>query len=935
MHLQLVGRLDPGETYALFDIENVTNLITGNWIHLELLNIIICQDQDHSHFEVPETAPYPSDPDRYKDKVMKVFPKPRHVTFRRRTFQMIEHVPFPQVPEPVAKRLRRERRQAEMLGPLQLEYSATFRSNIHRYEIPDFSNKSIARVIDKLQNEQRHRVQNHFQKLLRSVPTYELAEDARRRGERRVKITLPPLTRLMCTSLELFKLMALETKVTTLNLHDTIFHALVNTSRTKEKIFLGETAADTTMKFSVLYETEQCPQLLRWHFMRFPDTFPATRINFEERAVCRQNPRASEIFIRYTLKCIEEYLFLPPNCLTTNLTNNHLEIVKADSFYNPSDNLNNFSILIRLGEELRDLLGFEDSTITWIMGRKDQKFKLIPSALPISAQERNRCAQVVTTIMPEYFNNQQGNNPLLKLRQEKWQQYVQKRQQEEDRRRLSVIREEGEEAPPQQEDAETQQPEGVDGAPHQPQEGEGQQQGNDGATVEEQEPEGGGGGGGGAEQQEPEGAGADPPQQDPEGGGAPPPQEDDGQQQDVTVEEQKPEGGGGAEQQDPEGGDGAPPPQEGDGQQQDVTVEEQKPEGGEADGPQQNPEDGGAQDPIRQEGIEEDAAQEPEPEDENIQQRQDSDEEDDNDPRQEPLLTQLLKQKKQDLKNLITNEEDAQKYWMDLEDRENTRVIVGRVKERQLLDEENIKIENIQAQATLAAKLGNLEESRTLVQQWKQLEQTVNEERTARRNEEDEKLNTFNVRKTEAKATYDNLVEERKKVEQELQNLRVLLQHKDNEEGERGRQQMLQELEEEEARLNQEEDDEHLDRDVEEFIEMEVGNHLPRPPTSFVVANSDKKHICTVPDKFPDYCTILINQGEPEDYVATRGLCCVLGLIRKSSPNIVPNKCVIKRFQNLKYISLEFVDESLNTFKIDADTNPMWIKLDVSCNKYF
>ena len=116
---------------------------------------------------------------------------------------------------------------------------------------------------------------------------------------------------------------------------------------------------------------------------------------------------------------------------------------------------------------------------------------------------------------------------------------------------------------------------------------------------------------------------------------------------------------------------------------------------------------------------------------------------------------------------------------------------------------------------------------------------------------------------------------------------------------------------------------------------MEISNPLPRPPTSFVVANSEKKHICTAPEKFPDYCTILITQGEPEDFVATRGLCCVLGIIRKASPNIVPNKCVIKRFQNLKYISLEFVDESLNTFKIAADANPMWIKLDVSCNKYY
>ena len=372
MHLQLVGRLDPNETFAMFDVENVTNLISGNWIHLELLNIIICQNQDHSHFELPETAPYPSDPDRYKEKIVKLFPNPRQVTFRRRTFQMIEHVPVPHI-QPAAKRPRRQRRHVEVLDPLQMEYSATFRSNIHRYEIPDFPNKSIARMIDKLQQEQRPRVVNHFQKLLKGTPTYELVEDAGRRGARKVKISLPPLTRLMCTSLEVFKLMALEGKVTSVTVQDTLFHALINTSRHKEKIFMGEQTVEASMKFAVLFEHEPCPPLLRWHFMRFPDTIPVTKITFEERALCRQYPQAAEIFIRHTLKCIEEYLYLPANCLTTNLSNDYLEISKSEDFYNPADNLNNLSILIRLGSQLKDLLGFEDSTITWIMGRKDQR----------------------------------------------------------------------------------------------------------------------------------------------------------------------------------------------------------------------------------------------------------------------------------------------------------------------------------------------------------------------------------------------------------------------------------------------------------------------------------------------------------------------------------------------------------------------------------
>ena len=810
MHLQLVGRLDPNETYAIFNIEKVTNILSGNWINLELLNIIICQNQDHSHFDLPETAPYPVDPIRYQEKISFSIPKPRQVTFRRRTFQLTDQVTLPLLPQEAspslpAKRPRRLRR-AVNLDPLQMEYSAIFKANIHRFEISDFPNSSIARVIDKMQNDQRPRIINHFQKLLKSWPSYEiLSEPSTRRGAKRIKITLPPLTRLMCTSHEIFKLMGFENQIIALTVQGTSYYVLLNSSRTSEKIFTGKVAAETLMKFSVLYESENCPELVRWHFMRYPDTFPATIVTFDETALCRQNPRAAEVFLRLTLECIEEFMALPANCLTTSLTDNYLEIKKTVEFYNSSDNSNNFSILIRLGQRLQELLGFEDDTLAWTMGKKDQKYQLKIADPPESTEESSSCVNIISDILPQHFNNQHGPNPLVRERQEKWKQYL----KDQEEQRLQQIQ-----------------------------------------------------------------------------------QEIDRIQQEEQAERETPTESAGAQQ-----------------------VEKSAEEEQEEERLQQEAER------VRQVLLEQETTSQAEEEIHREEQAQ-----------QEQSIEQQLVMKKRLLQRATSDEEAAQEYLNSLETGETTRITEAKRTELEIQNQETIEIDTLEEQATVAAKAGNTEESQQLVQRWKDLKIEIDERRQQRRTTEEERLEAFRQRLEEVKINLAKLVEIRQDIELNLRTLKETHDREEEEESDRGRQQLLQDLEEEEARLETDETDE----DTEYFIQVEINNPLPRPPATFMVANSSRKHICTAPEKFPDQCTIILKEGEPDDYVTSRGLCCVLGIIRKSAPNIQPNsKCIIKRFQTLKYISLEFVDESLNTFKIASGIQPMWIKIDLSCNKYF
>jgi hypothetical protein len=108
-----------------------------------------------------------------------------------------------------------------------------------------------------------------------------------------------------------------------------------------------------------------------------------------------------------------------------------------------------------------------------------------------------------------------------------------------------------------------------------------------------------------------------------------------------------------------------------------------------------------------------------------------------------------------------------------------------------------------------------------------------------------------------------------------------------------------------------------------------INNPARRPPLNYPVANAAQVHICTDPNSFPENCTLVIREGEPFDYLASKGTCSVLGVIRKSrQPNVLSNDCVLKFGPNLSSLSLEIIDNAFNTFQ-NTGTKSMWIKLDL------
>ena len=77
-----------------------------------------------------------------------------------------------------------------------------------------------------------------------------------------------------------------------------------------------------------------------------------------------------------------------------------------------------------------------------------------------------------------------------------------------------------------------------------------------------------------------------------------------------------------------------------------------------------------------------------------------------------------------------------------------------------------------------------------------------------------------------------------------------------------------------------------------------------------------------------------MREGEAIDYLATRGYCSVLGLVRKEKqPNVLSNGSFLRAGQNLNSLSIEIVDDALNTYKIIGEKS-MWIKLNLQCTPH-
>ena len=180
---------------------------------------------------------------------------------------------------------------------------------------------------------------------------------------------------------------------------------------------------------------------------------------------------------------------------------------------------------------------------------------------------------------------------------------------------------------------------------------------------------------------------------------------------------------------------------------------------------------------------------------------------------------------------------------------------------------------------------------------------------------------------------------ERERQRQENERIRL-----EGEEAERVRQQqqpppqppppLIVIQEEEDDDDDEEEEEEEVDPpQMDDFEIVQIRNTNPRPDNSFVVWNKNPRAVCGPVVEFPPVCTILLTEGEPKDYIADRGYCCILGLLRETEPKTVSNLCVVKN-NHIRQFTLQFLSNSLTLFTLPEISDPAWIKLDVICKPY-
>ena len=452
MHLQVTGRLDPGETYALIDLDVGNILPRGQSVKLDLVNIIICNQEGHSHFEPDEKAEYPKDPNRYPEIITVKRPRPRPLTFRRRTRLHVARLDPPLPPEQQQQHQQQEQEEEEQqkqqqeeeqeeerfrrnvpeegeggeeeIGDMDLVYTAAFRESIFEFDVLGFPQLSLDQLVNNiLQGRQSSTCFSHFQRLLHHSPVYELfdsesAEDQRQR-KKKVRIILPPLTRLMCGTRHFFTYLGMQSLVEQVG--EKQLFALVNSSATTSKIFVSPNGQSTALKFGFYDRNFRPPEKYTLFFQRL-NPVVSSRVSLAE--FCNKSSLATAKLFSLLLNFIIEALGLPHGSLRAFLYDEEEEILildKSDALLHNDDSQNNFTVSFKSGLRLKGLLGLVDSSdIMWKMAPgRPAEIRLEKNLYP---EDPQICEKIISTLKFDLLN-QTSSHPTVKSWQEMWKQY--------------------------------------------------------------------------------------------------------------------------------------------------------------------------------------------------------------------------------------------------------------------------------------------------------------------------------------------------------------------------------------------------------------------------------------------------------------------------------------------------------------------------------
>lgn len=431
MLLQLTGSLEPGETYATVELDAAAILPKSSTVILELVNVIICKQEGHNHFDPVPVADYPDDPERYHESITVRQSRPKPLTFRRRTTVHVPHLDPPSVSttEQTEEQVRYRRALVPQegaadaeLGDMEFVYEATFRQSIFEFEVQNFPDLSLDILVNGvLQNRQSSAAHSHFQRLLPFAPVYELVddheEDRSRQRKKKVRVTLPPMTRLMCGDREFFGYLGMHDLAEKID--NTPFYGLVNESSAIPRVFLSTESQPTALKFSFYSRETRPPDTYNLLFQRL-NPFVSSKVSL--KTFCNKNSLATSRLFQMSLNCVTEALDLPENSLRVYLLDDEttVEFDKETSLLHAEDSTDNFRVSFKFGLRLRDLLGLNTDEFLWVLSPRHPGQLKLSQALV--AEDPEACTEIMKEVKEDFFN-QTSSHPEV----QKWKKNYDKR----------------------------------------------------------------------------------------------------------------------------------------------------------------------------------------------------------------------------------------------------------------------------------------------------------------------------------------------------------------------------------------------------------------------------------------------------------------------------------------------------------------------------
>jgi hypothetical protein len=426
MHLQLTGRLDPDESYAIIDLDATSILPPGEFVSLQLVNIIICAQEDHNHFAPLNVGDYPKDNTKYPETITITRPRPRPLFTDRRKTQI--HVPH--LSPPIQR--KRSRRNAvddddnnSGIGDSEIQYTAGFRSPLLDFHITDVLTLTMESfVTGTLQAKLTAQCNSHFQRLLLFPPQFELVETGstgteieRKQRAKKIQLTLPPLTRIMSDSRDFFRHIGLDEFAKQID--DRNMFSIDNDDRRTNKKFISSTTFSTALKFS-FYLPHPPPDTFRIYVQRLEQSFHST-LSLPD--FCNKNLVATVKLFQLILNCIIEVLGLPEKSLVAESpVDGVLVFDKAANLIQADDSSQNFNVKMIIGKKLVQLLGLPDAEVSWSVSPKSRmEIKLVSATEDeIAAESPEACALKIADISTQMLN-QTSSNVLIKAMQQQWQ----------------------------------------------------------------------------------------------------------------------------------------------------------------------------------------------------------------------------------------------------------------------------------------------------------------------------------------------------------------------------------------------------------------------------------------------------------------------------------------------------------------------------------